>query len=151
MLDISKELESITTLFRQERIHYALCGGMALAVHGIPRSTIDIDLMILSQDVPRAEECLSKLHYTMAGSVMSFASGNVVISRLSRRDTDSEDYLTVDLIQVTSALKSIWSGRIDVDWEGGRLTVVSREGLIFLKKLRNSGQDRDDIEKLTQQ
>ena len=82
---------------------------------------------------------------------MSFASGNVVISRLSRRDTDSEDYLTVDLIQVTSALKSIWSGRIDVDWEGGRLTVVSREGLIFLKKLRNSGQDRDDIEKLTQQ
>jgi hypothetical protein len=35
-----------------------------------------------------------------------------------------------------------------MQWEEGRLWVVSREGLIYLKSLRGSGQDLDDIQKL---
>ena len=31
------------------------------------------------------------------------------------------------------------------------LKVISREGLIYMKKLRGSGQDLDDIKKLNQQ
>ena len=38
---------------------------------------------------------------------------------------------------------------MDAEWEGGRLSVVSRDGLIELKQLRNSGQDIADIEALT--
>jgi hypothetical protein len=38
--------------------------------------------------------------------------------------------------------------RRKVEWEGGTLSVISPEGLIALKSLRNSGQDRDDIDYL---
>ena len=81
---------------------------------------------------------------------MRLASGSVVISRFTKKDTDSEDYLSVDLLHVGSVFESVWQGRIDLEWEGGMLTTVSREGLIALKRLRNSGQDQDDIRKLKQ-
>jgi hypothetical protein len=37
---------------------------------------------------------------------------------------------------------------MEVEWEGGKLQVVSQEGLITLKSLRMSGQDLDDIKQL---
>ena len=43
---------------------------------------------------------------------------------------------------------SVWETRREVEWEAGKLWVVSREGLIALKSLRGSGQDKDDIRQL---
>ena len=45
----------------------------------------------------------------------------------------------------------IWDSRIRADWEGRKLGVVSRDGLIALKELRSSGQDLDDIRHLTEE
>lgn len=38
-----------------------------------------------------------------------------------------------------------WRGRMEAEWEGRPLPVVSREGLIALKRLRSSAQDVADI------
>jgi len=35
-----------------------------------------------------------------------------------------------------------------MEWDFGRMTIVSREGLIALKSLRGSGRDQDDIDQL---
>ena len=39
--------------------------------------------------------------------------------------------------------------RVEAEWEGGKLSVVSAAGLIALKQLRGSPQDLADIEALT--
>lgn len=70
------------------------------------------------------------------------------IHRLTKPDPGSEDFLSLDLLLVTPDLEEVWQSRQVLDWEGGRLQVVSREGLIALKALRNSGQDQDDIARL---
>ena len=54
----------------------------------------------------------------------------------------------MDLRVVTPETKNAWNGRLTVEWEGCPLKVVSPQGLILLKSLRNSGQDQDDIEYL---
>lgn len=54
----------------------------------------------------------------------------------------------MDLLVVTPQTKKAWDGRLTVEWEGNPLKVVSPQGLIILKSLRNSGQDQDDIEYL---
>ena len=51
MFDISDELQSLVAAFDENHIDYALCGGMAMAVHGHLRMTIDIDLLILSESL----------------------------------------------------------------------------------------------------
>jgi hypothetical protein len=49
---------------------------------------------------------------------------------------------------VTPETQKAWDSRLTVEWEGGSLKVVSPQGLILLKSLRKSGQDKDDIEYL---
>ncbi len=46
MLDLFEEFSSLVVTLNQAEIRYALCGGMAMAVHGVPRATEDIDLLI---------------------------------------------------------------------------------------------------------
>ena len=75
----------------------------------------------------------------------------MTISRLVKPEPDSEDVLMVDLLHVTPALESAWRSRRRVAWNHGAIATVSRAGLVALKRLRGSGQDQDDIKRLTGQ
>jgi hypothetical protein len=79
---------------------------------------------------------------------MTFADGVIDIRRVSKLDPESGDILSLDVLLVTPPLSKVWDTRSEVEWAEGRLWVVSREGLIFLKSLRKSGQDLDDIRRL---
>ncbi len=148
MLDIYDELKNLISGLAQNRIAYALCGGLALAVHGITRATVDIDILIPSEAVDDAIRLARESGFVVEAAPMSFAGGSVIIRRLSKVDPESGDLLSLDLLVVTQVLLRAWESRIEIGWENGRLWVVSRDGLIDMKSLRNSGQDRDDIEGL---
>ena len=70
---------------------------------------------------------------------------NRIEIRQCQIDRGSGQVLSLDLLLVTSAIQRIWNSRVEADWEGGTLRVVSPEGLIALKKFRNSPQDIADI------
>ncbi len=148
MLDIFNEFVAIIRTLTRKHLEYALCGGLALAVYDIPRATLDIDFLILSDQMEQVEQVLHNLGYILKSAPMKFHEGDVEIIRLSKKDPDSEDLLSVDLLKVTAALEEIWQNRRSFELEGGVVTVVSKEGLIAMKQLRGSGQDRDDISKL---
>jgi hypothetical protein len=149
MIDLYAELRRIVGALDGDEIDYALCGGVALAIHGIPRATLDVDLLVRAADVDRVRRALGPVGYRLTGADMEFADGAVVISRLVKPDPDSEDVLIVDLLHATAPLEPVWNGRQRLAWEHGSICTVSRDGLIALKRLRGSGQDRDDIDKLT--
>jgi hypothetical protein len=79
---------------------------------------------------------------------MNFADGKVRIHRMTKIDEATGDALPLDFLLVTDELKDVWESSAEVEWDRGRLSVVSPEGLIKLKSLRMSGQDRDDIARL---
>jgi hypothetical protein len=88
------------------------------------------------------------LGFTFLADPMTFAGGAVEIRRTTKIDAASGDTLSLDVLIVTAATEPVWSDRIRIRWERGELWVVSRHGLASLKRLRGSGQDRDDIEQL---
>ncbi len=51
MLDLYEELRILLGKLQESRIEYALCGGLALALYGIPRATVDIDIMVQKEGV----------------------------------------------------------------------------------------------------
>lgn len=148
MLDIFDELKEVTAKLEENEVEYALCGGLAMAVYGIPRATIDIDLLIQTKSLDKIKSLAKEKGYKLEADPMSFADSSIEIRRFTKIDPDSEDFLTLDLLLVTPPLKGVWETREKVEWEHGTLSVVSRKGLIALKTLRNSGQDIDDIKKL---
>lgn len=147
-MDLEHEFGTVIDALNTERIAYALCGGLAMAVHGAPRATVDIDLLVRDEDVPRIHEVVAPLGFLIHARPMNFSSGSIRIDRVSKIDPSDGDTLILDLLLVTPALEDVWAAREERAWRGGTLYVVSREGLIRLKQFRSSTQDRADIEKL---
>lgn len=80
MIDIHDELRRLVTKLDERNIEYALCGGMAMAVHQRPRFTIDIDLLIQEESLARTIDVARDLGYNIRGKDLSFANGAVEIS-----------------------------------------------------------------------
>jgi hypothetical protein len=149
MLDLVDELRQLVRALEEHHIEYALCGGMAMGVHGRARTTIDIDLLILSESLPEIFEVARTLGYNVRGKDLSFANGAIEIRRVSKIDSDDGELLSLDLLLATPDIRDVWESRVEAEWEGGNLWVVSVSGLISLKQLRRSYQDLADIEALT--
>jgi len=149
MFDITDELRTLVAAFHKQEIDYALCGGMAMAVHGRLRMTIDIDLLILSASLDEVLRIANSLGYNVRGKDLSFANGAIEIRRVSKIDSADGELLSLDLLLVTPEIIEMWDSRVEGEWEGGKLSVVSASGLIALKRLRGSLQDLADIDALT--
>jgi hypothetical protein len=145
MLDLYDEFRALIELLHAEGLEYAVCGGLAVAIHGHLRTTIDIDLLIQEESLSRIREAAKTAGYNIRGKDLTFAKGVVEIRRVSKIDPDSGDVLSLDLLLTTPAIQPVWEDRVSADWEGVRLSVVSRDGLIALKRLRSSEQDLADI------
>jgi hypothetical protein len=144
-VDLLQELKALTLSLDEAGLDHALCGGLALAVYALPRATLDIDLLIPSETLDRVKAVAASLGFTFPANPMEFQGGQVQIHRLTKLDQASGQPLVLDLLLVTPATKPAWETRRFLDWDGGRLTVLSPSGLIALKSLRASGQDLDDI------
>jgi hypothetical protein len=144
-MDIIDELQGVAAKLTADGVDYALCGGLAMAVYAMPRATLDIDLMIQTESLAEAGQAIEPLGFAMSADPMDFQGGAVQIRRYSKVDPHTAEVLVLDFLLVTDATAAAWESRHDVDWERGRLRVVSPEGLILLKRLRRSGIDQDDI------
>lgn len=148
MFHLDEELLHLRDALEVHNIPYAVCGGIALGIHGFPRFTVDIDLLIKSEDAERAQDVAHGLGFLIKSRPMSFSRGATEIRRVVKIDpTDGED-LILDFLLVTPAIEDVWSNRLSLPWRGGQIVVVSREGLIKLKLLRSSEQDLLDIKNL---
>ena len=148
MLDLFEEFSSLVVTLNQAEIRYALCGGMAMAVHGVPRATEDIDLLIHGDELEKTLSVVKEQGYSVRSESTKFSRGIIPIECVAKADLETGDVLVLDLLLVTPEISAVWDSRQRVEWDRGELWVASREGLIALKRLRNSGQDRDDIENL---
>jgi len=146
MLDLYDEFATLIGALEAAGAEYAVCGGLAMAIHGLPRATIDVDLVVPRNDADSVLQCARDLGYTIPAQPMSLAGGAVEIRRVTK--IDHGDLLSLDLLLVTPAIQSVWNEKVRVRWERGELWVVSRQGLVNLKRLRGSGQDQDDIKRL---
>jgi len=145
-MTINDELQALIKLLNEAGIEYALCGGLAMAVHGWPRTTMDIDMLIEKKDLTAVRKIVKSLGFRHEAHDMSFNKGKIQIHRLVK--LAGEEAIPLDLLIVTSALRSAWEQRTTLESGYGPVCVVSTKGLTMMKIMRKSGQDKDDIRKL---
>lgn len=144
-LSLFDETMHLLGLLDQRGLPHALAGGLALAVHGVPRATTDIDLLIPPEHVELALGAARERGFTVAALPMRFADG-MEVRRVTRIEGD--DSLTLDLILVNDNLRPIFEGRQRFGTASGEIWVVSREGLIAMKAAAGREQDLADIGRL---
>ena len=148
-MNLIDELATLIAELDRQDIPYALCGGLAMSIHAQPRATIDIDLLVPAAKLDEVKQVArERCDFSYEARPMTFADGAVPIHRLTKLPADSPVELPLDILVVTDATQRAWETRQEVQWERGRIWVVSRDGLIALKRLRGTGQDQDDIARL---
>ena len=148
-LDIEAELLLVVDALAAADVEYALCGGLALAVHGFPRATKDIDVLVEASEVERAFVAVRSAGFTLRAGPMPLGVGTPNPQRLFRATkVVGTSHLTLDILEVSPSYLPVWSSRVAGTFKGRQLTVVTREGLIAMKRLSTRGKDRADIETL---
>ena len=148
MFHLDEELLHLRDAFEVHDIPYAVCGGIALGIHGFPRFTVDIDVLIRPEDAERAQDVAHDLGFLIRSRPMSFSRGATEIRRVVKIDPSDGEDLILDFLLVTPTVEDVWADRLSLPWRGGQIIVVSRQGLIKLKLLRSSDQDLLDVKKL---
>ena len=148
MASLLEEFVNFTETLNRRKIDYAICGGWAMAIHGLPRATVDIDLLILSESLSDVWQIAENFGYDVEGLPLHFHDGIIEIRRISKIDKESKRLFTLDFLLVNDALKEVWENRELIAWEDGETWTVSREGLIKLKTISGREQDLLDIKKL---
>jgi len=144
-MDLFEETRALLSELGRKDAPYALVGAVALAIHGAPRATTDIDLLVPAEALELVIDVAHGLGFDVPAMPMKFSDG-LEIRRFSK--IEGEDLLTLDLLLVNANLTSIWEERISVETEFGPVSVVSRSGLIQMKSWAGRDQDLADIRRL---
>jgi hypothetical protein len=150
-LDPVTELEGLISAFEAAGVGYAVCGGLALAVHGYPRATMDIDLLVRAEEIASAMAVAKLAGFDIPAKKMTFGLRTGTpreIQRVSKLDPETGALLALDLIVVNAELEQVWATRTTLQADERRMTVVSREGLATMKRIAGRPQDLVDLAKL---
>jgi aminoglycoside-2''-adenylyltransferase len=148
-LDLYEELAGLIDLLNEAGIDYALCGGMAVVLHGYPRYTKDVDLLVRKEDVERIQRLVAQRGFDLPVARLPFDAGTERerwVHRISK--VERGELLSLDLLVVTPVFEAVWLDRQVFDWRGQPIQAVSAEGLAIMKRLAGRRQDLADLENL---
>lgn len=148
-MNLVSELHAVAAALASGRIRYAICGGVAVTIHGATRSTKDIDILIGEADVDAVMEALRPIGYKFASLPMVFDEGTARerhVQRLSK--IEGNEHMVVDLLLERAALAGLLANPVELVLPEGPLWVVPREVLVAMKRMAGRAQDLADLERL---
>ncbi len=145
MAALIEEFVGIVESLNRGGIDYAVCGGWAMAIHGRLRTTVDIDILILADDLDAAMRVARERGFDIEGLPLNFDGGKTQIRRISKIDKVLRELITLDLLLVTPVYEQAWKTRRRMIWNKGEYKVVDVEGMIIMKELADRPKDREDL------
>lgn len=145
-MEVQKDFKELLELFNAHNVEYIIVGGYALAFHGAPRFTGDIDLLVKA-DVKNAERILSALK-----------DFGFEFSELSVQDFQSSDKVIqlgvppvrVDLLTSLTAVswRDAESSKIEGKYGDIPVYFIGKQQFILNKKALGRKKDLADLEAL---
>ena len=145
-MNLLEELQTLIQRLEADAVPYALCGGLAVAAYGFVRATEDVDILAPEAAFPALRLAVTACGFTFENMPMVFS--NLTITRFVK--LAGKEHLCLDVLHVGPNTEQAWESRQRFDTGFGPFCIVSREGLIQLKRLRNSAVDVQDIAALSQ-
>lgn len=145
-MDLDPDFNEFVTSFIDNGVRFLIVGGYALAAHGLPRYTGDLDAWVWV-DAENARRVVAALH--------SFGFGSL---GLNEADFQSPD-MVVQLgypplrIDVLTAIDGVsfdeaWPRRLVLSIDGCDVPFIGRDDLIANKRAADRPQDRADVARL---
>jgi hypothetical protein len=123
-------------------VKYIVIGGIASILHGVPRATFDLDILI-EATLDNARQLLDALLDAGLGTAALTSPAEV----LAHEITVFRDRVRVDVQISTPGLHfaDAWSRRKTVVFQGQEIYILSKEDLISSKRAAGRPVDLEDI------
>jgi hypothetical protein len=123
-------------------VRYVVIGGIAAIVHGVPRTTFDVDLLIEATE-PNAARLLKALE---AAGIDS-AALTTPQQLLAHEITIFKDIVRVDVQTSTPGVsfEEAWHRRVEREVSGVPYWILSKPDLIAAKRAAGRPKDLEDV------
>jgi hypothetical protein len=146
VISLGRDFHDFLCLLNQHRVRYLIIGGFAVAAHGRPRYTKDIDIWLdTSQDNPqRVERVLSDFGFASLGLGADDFSQPDCIVQLGREPN------RIDLLTEAKALnfEDCYNQRLVLEISAVKLPFLSKQHLILNKRAVGRPRDLVDADEL---
>jgi len=146
-MELDQDFNEFVALLATHDVRYMIVGGYALAAHGLPRATGDLDAWIWADPIT-AQRLLSALD--------EFGFGGVGIEEADLTSPDRVIQLgyppyRIDLVTQISGVEfeTAWARHIEVILDGVKVPFIAREDLIINKRATGRPQNIADVLRLT--
>jgi hypothetical protein len=135
-------LKDVFGSFQKHEVRYIVIGGIASVLHGVPRATFDLDILI-----DATSENTQRLLDALLEAGMGTASLTNTEEILANEITVFKDRVRIDVQTSTPGLnfQDAWAHRNTLEYQGQQFYVASREDLISSKKAAGRAVDLDDV------
>ena len=148
MFQLDEELLALAARLNAAGVEYAVCGGLAVGLHGHPRATKDIDLVVTATSIFAAKREAKACGFDIESGTLTFQDGEVHVTRLVKTAPGERDVLMLDLLTFREDIAAALEFQ-DVLFRDVRITALTKDSLIRLKRDAGRPQDLADIERLT--
>lgn len=140
------DYRDILSAFEKADVEYLLVGAYALAAHGQPRATGDIDLWIrpTHDNAANVMQALQEFGAPLSTVRQEYFTSPEVVFQIGISPRRIDILTSIDAVDFDTA----WHDRMDVEIEGIVVPVLSRAHFIQNKRALGRAQDKADIERL---
>jgi hypothetical protein len=127
-------------------VEYVIVGAVALAYHGFPRYTGDLDVLVRNtpENTKRLESALAAFGFASLGLTAADFADSYRVIQLGVPPNRIDLLTSITGVPFDEA----WADRVGADLEGTRVNFISRSALIRNKTLTGRAQDIADVEYL---
>jgi len=135
-------LQDVFKSFQRHNVRYVVIGGVASVLHGVPRATFDLDILIEASP-ENAQRLLTALIDAGFGTAAMTSAEDVVAHEI----TVFNDRVRIDVQTQTPGLDfhDAWRRRETITYQGQDFFIVSREDLIASKRAAGRDVDLNDV------
>ena len=148
-MEINKNFKELLELFNKHQVEYVVVGGYAVAYHGAPRFTGDIDLFVAASmgNAKRVLVALDEFGFGSLGfTVADFSSPGQII-QLGRPPQ------RIDILTSLTGVEwhNVWQSKAKADLGGVDAWIINKENFVANKKAVGRKKDLADIEAIGEQ
>ncbi len=135
-------LRDVFKSFHDHDVRYLVIGGVAAVLHGVPRATFDLDILIEA-----TPENARRLIQALLDAQFGTADLTTADELLSNEITVFNDRVRIDVQTTTPGLefRDAWNRRKVMTYQGQEISVASREDLISSKRASGRPVDLEDV------
>ncbi len=147
-MKLQKDLREFIELLNAANVRYVVVGGYAVAFHGHPRATGDIDVFIETSEAnaQKMEDVIRRFGFQATGLTREDFAQSDVIVQLGVPPNRIDIITSVDAVPFEEA----WATRIDSMLAGTSIRMISKELLLRNKRALGRSQDVADAERISE-